>query len=71
MGCVKLGEKDCIDLPSVGEQTAKLPNFTQPMGWEVIISGPVFLTKWYGHPLDSSKFGWEAHEVICRYLDET
>ena len=33
MCCVKLGEKNCIHLPSVGEQTAnKLPNFTQPMG---------------------------------------
>ena len=33
MGCVKLGEKNCVHLPSVGEQTAnQLPNFTQPMG---------------------------------------
>ena len=33
MGCVKLGETNCIHLPSVGEQTANwLPNFTQPTG---------------------------------------
>ena len=32
MGCVKLSEKNCVHLPSVGEQTArKLPNFMQPM----------------------------------------
>ena len=31
-GCVKLGEKNCVHLPSVGEQTAnELPNFTQPI----------------------------------------
>ena len=39
MGCVNLGEKNCIHLPSVGEQTAnQLPNFTQPKGSN--ISGP-------------------------------
>ena len=33
MGCVTLGERNCVHLPSVGEQTAnQLPNFTQPMG---------------------------------------
>ena len=32
MGCVKLGEKICVHLPSVGEQTAnQLPNFAQPL----------------------------------------
>ena len=40
MGCVKLGEKNCIHLPSVGEQTG----INYPISrnqWEVIILGPV------------------------------
>ena len=33
MGCLQLGDKICVHLPSVGEQTAnQLSNFTQPMG---------------------------------------
>ena len=39
MGCMKLGEKNCVHLASIGEQTANyLLNFTQPMGSN--ISGP-------------------------------
>ena len=32
MGCVKLGEKNCVQLPSAGEKNANyLRNFTQPI----------------------------------------
>ena len=40
MGCVKLGEKNCVHLPSVGEK----PQINYPISrnpWELIISGPV------------------------------